>query len=122
MRLIEVAGEDGTLTGWTFETCTMYGPAIIAASPPPAQGDDVRLTSGEVGGGYVAAFSRELRFEGDEGSVFYEIPSGGTNASGVIHLAGCHFFQVTFRNIGVAGTPEELESWRRSATFIPRER
>jgi len=119
MDLVDVAGENNVLQGFRFETCTMEGPGIITISPPPAKEDTVSTSGGgrtAFGGFYASGFGKELRFEGGEDSVFYEIPSGGTNANGVIHLPGCHFHQVTFRGIGVAGTPAELELWRRAFT------
>jgi hypothetical protein len=54
---------------------------------------------------------------GDPDSIFYEVPVGGENASGVIRLVRCDFIGTKLKDIAVVGTKEELEGWKSEFNY-----
>jgi hypothetical protein len=108
--LLKLAGEDATIKDKTFRDCIIEGPAVVTRKSKPLQGDHPR-------GRGVAARATVKRHDtsyiyGEPDSIFYEVPSGGEKASGVIRLVGCDFIGTKLKDIAVVGTKEELESWK----------
>jgi hypothetical protein len=105
--LVSEDKEESVIHGFKFEHCTIRGPGVITLE-------------GEVpGGGHHLTVSpgRTCHFEGSPESVFHEVQAGGKEAEGLVRLVGCAFRHVTFENIGVAGTSEELLQWWGDCTF-----
>jgi hypothetical protein len=109
--LLRLAGKGSVIEGKDFENCTIRGPGIITTSAPPRPP--------KKGSGITAVGSTfhtpTLYVEGDPESVLHEVPPDG--ASGVIHLVGCTYRRVTFKDIGIAGLSRELEWWRENVRF-----
>jgi hypothetical protein len=108
--LLKLAGEDGTIEDKTFRDCIIEGPAVVTRKAKPLRGSQLR-------GRGVTARATVKRHDtsyiyGDPDSIFYEVPVGGENASGVIHLIGCDFIGTKLKDIAVVGTKEELQDWK----------
>jgi hypothetical protein len=113
MDLLDLAGADGAIMSFTFEHCILEGPGIITfrGPPPPSERQKGSSAHGMVG-------PTNCRVEGSADTTLYEItPDGIKRLHGVIQLVGPTLRNVTFRNIGFAGTPEELQSLREQLTF-----
>ena len=98
---------------FTFEHCILEGPGIITfRGPPPARERQVGVTAHPMVG------PTNCRVEGAPETTLYEIDPGGVKRlHGVIQLVGPTIRNVTFRNIGFAGTPDELRSLREQLSF-----
>ncbi len=111
--LLEVAGEDGVLRDFTFEHCILEGPGIINLGGPFPKPE----TTGSGPRGSLTVGPMLCRVEGSPDTVLYEITPGGKIPIGVIHLAGYTIRNVTFRGLGFAGTPDELQRLKKHLTF-----
>lgn len=111
--LLDVAGENGAIADFTFEHCILEGPGIITfRGPPPG----IETQRGVTATGMVGPTN--CRVEGAPDTTLYEInPDGIKRLHGVIQLVGPTIRNVTFRNLGFAGTPDELRSLREHLTF-----
>lgn len=111
--LLEVVGVDGAIMDFTFEHCILEGPGIITfRGPPPA----TEMRSGATG--HLTVGPANCRVEGAPETTLYEIRPGGVERlHGVIQLVGPTIRNVTFRNLGFAGTPKELRQLREHLTF-----
>lgn len=113
--LLRLVGErDSVIEGKTFHNCTIYGPGIITFGAPPLSPEEI--PEGAIG--RLTVFNAStLYVEGSRESVLHETATSGAEAKGVIHLSGCSFTRVTFRNIGIAGSASELQWWRENVEF-----
>jgi hypothetical protein len=113
MDLLDVAGENSAISGFTFEHCILEGPGIITfRGPPPG----IETQRGVTATGMVGPTN--CRVEGAPDTTLYEInPDGIKRLHGVIQLVGPTIRNVTFRNLGFAGTPDELRQLRQQFTF-----
>ena len=111
--LFEAVGVDGAIVDFTIEHCILEGPGIIAfRGPTPASERQTGMTA------HLSLIGPELRVEGAPETTLYEIEPGGTKRlQGVIHFIGPTIRNVTFRNLGFAGTPEELEWLKKHLIF-----
>jgi hypothetical protein len=111
--LLRLAGEGFIIEGKDFENCTIRGPGVISTfedvRPPEKRPDNSSLGS---------TFDTDsLSVEGEPESVLHEVPWDSEGAGGVIHLVGCTYRRVTFKGIGIAGSPEEIKFWRENVRF-----
>ena len=118
--LLRLAGEDTTIEDKTFRDCIIEGPAVVTAKPKPQQGNDPH------GGGMAARATVKhgditSYIYGNPDSIFYEVPVGGENASGVIRLVRCDFIETQLKDIAVVGTEEELNDWKSDFNYRGKE-
>lgn len=92
LRLVDEVGTNSIIENKTFENTLIVGPAIIAPLDHVTMEHNV--------------------FDGDAESLFLEVPSG-RRLLGVVGLRNVTFKRCEFRNIGIAGTHESLEYFRK---------
>jgi hypothetical protein len=113
-ELLRLAGEGFIIEGKDFENCTIRGPGVISTfedvRPPEKRTDD----NSSLGSAFD---THSLSVEGEPESVLHEVPWDSEGASGVIHLVGCTYRRVTFKDIGIAGSPAEIKFWRENVRF-----
>ena len=92
VRLTELAGDDGILEGFTFDDCTIRGPAVVVP-----QG--------------TTTFAHS-NLGGDLDAILWEIPPERPRVTGAILAVDCTFEGCTFVNVGFAGPPELMTMFR----------
>ena len=109
--LLRLAGRGSVIKDKDFMNCTIRGPGVIATFVPPWPPEKERENTP-----ISSSFDKHtLYVEGDPDSVLYDVTSD--SAFGVIHLVGCTYCRVTFKDIGIAGSPKHLKWWRENVKF-----
>ncbi len=93
IRIVELAGEQGVLEGFVFESCDLKGPAVVVP-----QGSNFANSS----------------LVGDPDALLWEIPLDRPEVIGAILVRNCTFEGCTFMNVGFAGPPEFVQQVRQS--------
>ena len=92
-------GEDQTLAGHKFTDCLILGPMVVVL---------------------VGCKLERCTFEhpGDEiTSILWRFPKA-PQVAGCLALSECEFVQCRFRGVGIAGTPESLDDWKRKLSAL----
>jgi hypothetical protein len=113
--LLKLAGEDATIEDKTFRDCIIEGPAVVTSKSKPLQGDRPRGRGVTIRA--IVKRHDTSYIYGEPDSIFYEVPSGGEKASGVIRLVGCDFIGTKLKDIAVVGTKEELRDWKSEFNY-----
>ena len=93
IRISELAGEQGVLEGFVFESCDLKGPAVVVPQ----------------GSNFASS-----RLVGDPDALLWEIPPNRPEVIGAILVRNCTFEDCTFINVGFAGPAEFVEQVRQS--------
>jgi hypothetical protein len=88
IRISELAGEQGVLEGFVFESCDLKGPAVVVPQ----------------GSNFASS-----RLVGNPNALLWEISSNRTKVIGATLIRNC-----TFMNVGFAGPAEFVEQVRQS--------
>jgi hypothetical protein len=95
IRISELAGENGEIRDSNFRNCEIKGPALLAP------------------------FDSEIinpKWEGNLDAIIWEIPPERGRVIGAIGVFNCRFRMCTFRNVGLAVTPEMAAKVRAAAS------
>lgn len=95
LRIVDLVSNDGMIVGRSFEDCTIYGRAVVV----PLDG---------------IVFERNT-FEADPTALFWEIPENRDRIVGAIGLKNCAFRRCVFQQIGIAGTRQFIERFKKSS-------
>ena len=98
IRMCDFAGPQSTIEGYTFNNCFVRGPAVIVV-----QND---------------TFSNST-FQGDPEAMLWPILPPRTSVIGAILVKDCTFERCVFSNVGFAGPPEFIESFRSQVGGAP---
>ncbi len=93
IRIAELAGEQGVLESFVFESCDLKGPAVMVP-----QGSTFSNTN----------------LVGDSDALLWEIPPNRPEVIGAILARNCAFENCTFMNVGFAGPHEFVQQMRQS--------
>ena len=93
IRISELAGEQGVLEGFVFESCDLKGPAVIVPQ----------------GSNFASS-----RLVGDPDALLWEIAPDRPEVIGAILVRNCTFEDCTFLDVGFAGPAEFVEQVRQS--------
>lgn len=91
LKVADLALTSNPIMDTHFEDCIMQGPAVITFI-----GETGIFSSG---------------FEGELKDVLWEVHAGRSTIVGAVGFANCVFTRCQFRNIGVAGDKEFMESF-----------
>ncbi len=94
IRPWEYIDEDGKMEGFTFEDCTIRGPAIFVLQECTVSNSTLR---------------------GDADAILWEIPLEKKVVIGPILATRCTFEKCIFENIGFAGPPAFIEEIRKGS-------
>jgi hypothetical protein len=93
VRITELVDVDGLLDGFTFVNCEISGPAVVVPSGSRMSGNDPGAPPD---------------------SLLWELPGDRIQKVGVILARNCTFEECRFRNVGLAGPSDFVQSFRRS--------
>jgi hypothetical protein len=94
VKLTDLVATDGLLEGFTFVGCRINGPAIVLVL------DDTAIRNCDLGSPNSEA-------------LLWEVPLSRRIVVGVIGARNCTFDRCTFANIGFAGPPSLMATFRR---------
>lgn len=94
VRVAELTVLKDTVDGAVFQNCQIVGPAVVAF-----QGCTLSSCGFDVGAGTIDSILWEVR--------------DGSYVVGAVGFVNCEFYGCNFSRIGLAGTPEQLEVFRR---------
>lgn len=95
-RIVDLLPPDSdTISGRTFEDCTIYGPAVLIP--------------------ILGVWFEQNSFDSDLDALLWEIPDERASVAGGIGLIDCTFKRCVLRRIGIAGKPGFIEHLRRTA-------
>ena len=94
IRITELAGEDGVLDNLVFIGCQINGPAVVVV-----QGSTLDTNT----------------FDGDLDAILWEVPVTRQRVVGAVLARNCSFTRCRFSNVGFAGPPEFIQTFRQAS-------